>query len=233
MIRTIIFPPDIVTPILVVFLASSFGFGFLIVKKRMRAIGFLLVVITIITGVVQIGLYNELDALEQGEILGVSFLSSNHSVNISSTDTYISPQLSNWYTVFNLTVMFETNASEVEFSLIENSQPEVQYFKGSYSTANIELILPSLRTSQGSIANWSFSFYNPSNDGILLDFIVHVGVVEDEGYREIVYTEHYYTLPGKMLISFFVAFGIVILLHTLRNNADRFDRRWLYPSWMD
>ena len=219
----IIFPPDIVTPILVVFLASLFGFGFLIVKKRMRAIGFLLVVITIITGVVQIGLYNELNALDQGEILCVGIELSKHSVNISSTDTYISPQLSNWYTVFNLTVMFETNVSEVEFSLIENSQPEVQYFKGNYSAANIELILPSLYTSQGSIANWSFSFHNPSNDGILLDFIVHVGVVEDVGYREIVYTEHYYTLPGKMLISFFVAFGIVITLHTLRNKADRID----------
>lgn len=229
----IIFPPDIVTPILVVFLASLFGFGFLIVKKRMRAIGFLLVVITIITGVVQIGLYNELNALDQGEILCVGIELSKHSVNISSTDTYISPQLSNWYTVFNLTVMFETNVSEVEFSLIENSQPEVQYFKGNYSAANIELILPSLYTSQGSIANWSFSFHNPSNDGILLDFIVHVGVVEDVGYREIVYTEHYYTLPGKMLISFWVAFGIVILLHTLRNIVDRIDRSWLYPSWMD
>jgi len=199
----------------------------------MRTIGFLLVVITIITGVVQIGLYNELDALDQGEILytGISFW--DHSVNISSTDTYISPQLSNWYTVFNLSILCETNASEVEFSLIENSQPEVQYFKGNYSTANIELILPYLYTSQGSIANWSFSFYNPSNDGILLDFLIHVGVVEDVGYREIVYTVHYHTLPGKMLISFWVAFGIVILLHTLRNYADRIDRSQLYPSWMD
>ena len=221
MIRMIIFPPDIVTPILVVFLASLFGFGFLIVKKRMRTIGFLLVVITIITGVVQIGLYNELNALEQGEILGTGITASYHSANISSTDTYISPQLSNWYTVFNLTVMFETNASEVEFSLIENSQPEVQYFKGNYSAANIELILPSLHTSQGSIANWSFSFYNPSNDGILLDFFVHAGMFEDYGYHEITYTVHYYTLAGKMLISFWVAFGIVILLHTLRNNVDR------------
>ena len=202
-------------------------------KKRMRAIGFLLVVITIITGVVQIGLYNELDALEQGEILGVGILSSHHSVNISSTDTYISPQLSNWYTVFNLTVMFETNASEVEFSLIENSQPEVQYFKGNYSASIIELILPFLHTSQGSIANWSFSFHNPSNDSMLLDFIVHAGMIEDDGYCEIVYTVHYHTLPGKMLITFFVAFGIVILLHTLRNIVDRIDRSWLYPSWMD
>ncbi len=229
----IIIPPDIITPILVVFLASSFGFGFLIVKKRMRAIGFLLVVITIITGVVQIGLYNELNALDQGEILCVGIELSKHSVNISSTDTYISPQLSNWYTVFNLTVVFETNASEVEFSLIENSQPEVQYFKGNYSTANIELILPYLYTSQGSITNWSFSFYNPSNDGMLFNFHVHAGIAEDAGVREITYTVHYHTLAEKMLIAFWVAFGIVILLHTLRNNADRFDRRWLYPSWMD
>ncbi|MHA2205420.1 MAG: hypothetical protein ACXABC_06130 [Candidatus Thorarchaeota archaeon] len=223
-------PPDIITPILVVFVATFFGFGFLIVKKRMRAIGFLLVVITIITGVVQIGLYNELNALEQGEILGVGILSSNHSVNISSTDTYISPQLSNWYTVFNLTVIIETNASEVDFSLIENSQPEVQYFKGKYSTANIELILPSLHTSQGSIANWSFSFYNPSNDSVLLDYLVHAGMIEDAGIREITYTEHYYTIAGKMLISFLVAFGIVISLHTLRNKVDR---SWLFPSWID
>ena len=229
----IVFPPDIVTPILVVFLASLFGFGFLIMNKRMRAIGFLLVVITIITGVVQIGLYNELNALDQGEILCVGIELSKHSVNISSTDTYISPQLSNWYTVFNLTIMFETNVSEVEFSLIENSQPEVQYFKGNYSTANIELILPSLYTSQGSIANWSFSFYNPSNDGILLDFMVHAGIAEDAGVREITYTVHYHTLAEKMLIAFWVAFGIIILLHTLRNNADRFDRSWLYPCWMD
>ena len=229
----IIIPPDIITPILVVFLSSLFGFRFLIVRRRMRAIGFLLLVITIITGVVQIGLYNELDALEQGEILGLCFTSSHHSVNISSTDTYISPQLSNWYTVFNLTVMFETNASEVEFSLIENSQPEVQYFKGNYSTASIELTLPSLYTSQGSIANWSFSFYNPSNDSMLFDVLVHAGIAEDAGVREITYTVHYYTLAGKMLISFWVAFGIVVLLNTLKNNADRFDRSWLYPCWMD
>ncbi len=68
--------PDLLTPTLLVLSLSFLLFGFLIMKNRRKTVAALLISITLIVGVYQTTLNNDLLALDQGEILGVGFFQS-------------------------------------------------------------------------------------------------------------------------------------------------------------
>ena len=214
-------PPDIFTPIATVFMITMIAFGLMKPLKRKRAAILTILCISIIVGVVQLGFHNELESLERGEVLALGFILWEEEVTIPPTVTYTSPQLSNWYTLFNLTIYVETSSSQVVVSLIDSENPAIEYFRGTYSNSNQEFRLPYLHSASGSTANWTFHFYNPSNENIVLEYYIHSGVEEDAGVFEITYAVAYYNLPVKLLVSFYISAGLTAVISFTRNLTKK------------